>query len=138
MWQTELYFNGCLPSFFLVLFSVGDSHSAGLLRFCLPLQQKGIEFDSNGSPQVPLEIRLQFTKGERLAGAPVPARNFFSSTSLNNIYNFNLSSKAIKILAPLNFIFYFRHKWPPFTTSHQLNGYFNIVGADCGWIRSLF
>jgi hypothetical protein len=58
MWRTELYFNGCLPSFFLVLFSVGDSHSAGLLRFCLPLQQKGIEFDSNG-----IEIRLQFTKG---------------------------------------------------------------------------
>lgn len=74
----------------LFFFSVRDSHSAGLLRFCLPLQQKGIEFDSNGSPQVPLEIRLQLTK------------------------------------------------WPPFTTSHQLNGYFNIFGADCGWIRSLF
>jgi hypothetical protein len=46
---------------------------------------------------------------EGLAGAPAPARNFFSSPSLNNIYNFSLSNKAIKILAPLNFIFYFRH-----------------------------
>jgi len=46
---------------------------------------------------------------EGLAGAPAPARNFFSSPSLNDIYNFSLSSKAIKILAPLNFIFYFHH-----------------------------
>jgi hypothetical protein len=35
------------------------------------------------------------------------ARNFFSSPSLN--INISLSSKAIKILASLNFIFYFRH-----------------------------
>ena len=40
---------------------------------------------------------------------PVPARNFFSSPFFNDIYNFSLSSKAIKILVPLNFIFYFRH-----------------------------
>jgi len=44
-----------------------------------------------------------------LAGAPTHARNFFSNPSLNDIYNFSLSSKAIKILAPFNFIFYFRH-----------------------------
>jgi hypothetical protein len=35
--------------------------------------------------------------------------NFFSSPFFNNIYNFSLSNKVIKILAPLNFIFYFRH-----------------------------
>ena len=46
---------------------------------------------------------------EGLAGAPAPARIFFSSPSLNDIYNFSLSSKVIKILAPLNFFFYFRH-----------------------------
>jgi hypothetical protein len=41
--------------------------------------------------------------------APVPVKNFFSNLFLNNIYNFSLSSKAIKILIPFNFIFYFRH-----------------------------
>jgi hypothetical protein len=59
-----------------------------------------------------LELTVASGRGgarEGLAGAPAPARNFFSSPSLNNIYNFSLNSKAIKILAPLNFIFYFHH-----------------------------
>jgi hypothetical protein len=41
--------------------------------------------------------------------APATVMNFFSNPFLNNIYNFSLSSKAIKILIPFNFIFYFRH-----------------------------
>jgi len=49
-----------IPSFFLVLYSVEDSHSAGRLRFCLPLQQKGIEFDSNRSPQVGCSVSFAF------------------------------------------------------------------------------
>jgi len=72
------------------------------------------------------------TQGWSQGGAgrgPGPCKEFFSSPSLNNIYNFSLSSKAIKILAPLNFIFYFRHcrhhyshfnTPPPLTTPHLM------------------
>jgi hypothetical protein len=53
---------------------------------------------------------------------PGLARNFFSSPSLNNdIYNFSLSSKAIKILAPLNFIFYFATECVHAATFSKIN-----------------
>jgi len=37
----------------------------------------------------------------RLAGAGAPARNFFSSPSLDNINIFSLNNKTTNILAPL-------------------------------------
>jgi len=46
-----------------------------------------------------------------LTGAPAPARNFFSSPSLNSIYSFSLNSKTTEIYVILNFIFLF----PPLT-----------------------
>jgi len=44
----------------------------------------------------------------RLAGAGAPARNFFSSPSLDNINIFSLNNKTTNILAPFNSFFWFR------------------------------